>query len=285
MNALDPQLTWQVFTSAPLRTLGDDPPPGEQYRIWPPISSTLIAGENDAVLVDAPVTVTQARALADRVAASGKNLTGIYITHGHPDHWFGATVLLDRFPAARLVALPSVVQQMRKYLAPEVLQVWHQRFPGEIPAHPAVAGELSGAPGEIQVEGKELAPVALGHTDTDDTTCLYVPSLSLVAAGDAVYNGIYLQLRESTPATRQEWIAALGTIEALHPAVVIAGHKAPGSADTPGNIGETRTYIRVFEQVLAEEKTAFSVYQAMIAKYPERVFPGALWASASELTR
>jgi glyoxylase-like metal-dependent hydrolase (beta-lactamase superfamily II) len=284
MNALNPQLTWQVFTSAPLRTLGDDPPPGEEYRIWPPISSTLIAGENDAVLVDAPATVTQARALGDRVAASTKNLTSIYITHGHPDHWFGTAVLLDRFPAARVVALPSVVGQMRKYLVPDVLQVWHERFPGEIPGDLAVAEELSGGVGEAQVEGRELVPIALGHTDTDDTTCLYVPSLSLVAAGDAVYNGVYLQLRESTPATRQEWIAALDVIEALHPAVVIAGHKAPGADDTPGNIDETRRYIRVFEQVLAEQETALGVYQAMISHYPERAFPGALWQSASELT-
>jgi len=283
MNALNPQLTWQVFPSAPLRTLGDPPPPGQQFRTWPPISSTLIAGENDAVLVDAPVTVSQARALADRVAASGKNLTGIYITHGHPDHWFGAAVLLDTFPGARLVALPSVVGQMRKYLAPDVLAVWQERFPGEIPGDLAVAEELTGRAGEVEVEGRELVPMALGHTDTDDTTCLYVPSLSLVAAGDAVYNGVYLQLRESTPATRQEWIAALDIIEALHPAVVIAGHKAPGADDTPASIGETRRYIRDFEQVLAEQDTALGVYQAMISRYPQRVFPGALWQSASEL--
>jgi hypothetical protein len=100
-----------------------------------------------------------------------------------------------------------------------------------------------------------------------------------------VYNGVYLQLRESTAATRQEWIAALDAIEALRPAVVIAGHKAPGTADTPGNIDETRRYIRVFEQVLAEQDTALGVYQAMVSRYPERVFPGALWQSASELVK
>ena len=105
-------LTWEVFTSAPLQTLGDDPPPGQRHRIWPPISSTLIAGRNSAVLVDAPITTAQAAALADRVAATGKLLTDIYITHGHPDHWFGASVLLDRFPGARIVALPGVVHRM-----------------------------------------------------------------------------------------------------------------------------------------------------------------------------
>jgi hypothetical protein len=50
---------------------------------------------------------------------------------------FGGSVLLDQFPAARLEALPAVVRQMRRYLAPDALQLWRQRFPGEIPPHPA----------------------------------------------------------------------------------------------------------------------------------------------------
>jgi glyoxylase-like metal-dependent hydrolase (beta-lactamase superfamily II) len=274
-------LTWEVFTSAPLRTLGDDPPPGQQYRVWPPTSSTLIAGEGNAVLVDVPITIAQAGALADHVAASGKTLTHIYITHGHPDHWFGASILLDQFPDTRIVALPAVVRQMGKYLTPAALELWNRRFPGQVPPHPVAAAELGSD--RIELEGHELIPIALGHTDTDDTTCLHVPSLRLVAAGDAVYNGVYLQLRESSAATRQKWIAALDTIQSLHPEVVIAGHKKPGSADGPGNIEATRAYIRDFEQALVEEDTAIGVYRAMISRYPDRLFPGALWASASEL--
>ncbi|HEX8005922.1 MAG TPA: MBL fold metallo-hydrolase [Trebonia sp.] len=280
MTARD-RLTWDVFPSEPLQTLGDDPPPGQQHRIWPPISSTLIAGEDSAILVDTPITTAQASTLADWVAAKGKNLTGIYITHGHPDHWFGASVLLDRFPAARMVATPAVVRQMRRYMTPDALPLWRQRFPGQMPGRLVVAGELSGT--VIVLEGQELVAVELGHTDMDDTTCLHVPSIGLVVAGDAVYNDVYLHLGESSPATRQEWIAALDTIESLRPAAVVAGHKKPSRADEPGNIDETRGYIRAFEQALAEEDTALGVYQNMIARYPDRAFPGALWASASGL--
>jgi glyoxylase-like metal-dependent hydrolase (beta-lactamase superfamily II) len=231
--------------------------------------------------VDAPITTTRAGALADRVAVTGKSLTCIYITHGHPDHWFGASVLLDRFPDARMVAIPAVVCQMRRYLAPEALALWRRRFPGQIPADLTVAAELG--PQGIELEGHQLTPVALGHTDMDDTTCLHVPSARLVAAGDAVYNGVYPQLRGSSAATRHEWIAALDTIESLRPAVVVAGHKRPGATDGPENIDATRRYIRSFEKALAEEGTAAGVYQAMVSRYPDRLFPGALWASACDL--
>jgi hypothetical protein len=72
------------------------------------------------------------------------------------------------------------------------------------------------SPAEI-IEG-----AAVGHTDTDDTTCLHVPSIGLVVAGDAVYNGIHPFLNESNRQTRLEWIAALDKIDALKPSAVRA---------------------------------------------------------------
>ena len=84
------------------------------------MASTLIYGERDAVLVDAFMTVKQANALADWVATKGKNLTTIYITHGHGDHWFGVGTLLERFPNARVIATPEVVKVMRQNASPRV---------------------------------------------------------------------------------------------------------------------------------------------------------------------
>jgi glyoxylase-like metal-dependent hydrolase (beta-lactamase superfamily II) len=38
--------------------------------------------------------------LVEWAAASGRNLTTIYITHGHGDHFFGTGALLNHFPNA-----------------------------------------------------------------------------------------------------------------------------------------------------------------------------------------
>jgi glyoxylase-like metal-dependent hydrolase (beta-lactamase superfamily II) len=97
------------------------------------IASTLIYGKQDAVLVDTFMTVKQAESLVDWVAASGKNLTTIYITHGHGDHWFGIGALLERFPNAKAVATPNVVKVMRQHASPELLErIWKAGFPGQI---------------------------------------------------------------------------------------------------------------------------------------------------------
>ena len=272
-------LKWDVFLAPSIPAITSDLPPGEKQRPWPPISSTLISGERDAVLVDAPITVEQARALANWIAASGKNLTTIYATHGHGDHFFGATAVLERFPNARFVAQPEVIKIMRQQASPESLATyWNPRFPGQISSQLAIAEELTG--NFIDLEGKDLVSVPLGFTDTAGTTCLHVPSIGLIVAGDAAYNGVHLHLSESPDQQkRQEWIAALDKMESLKPRAVIAGHKRVGNVDSPKILGETRKYIRDFERLAMQTTTARELYDQMLKLYPDWGNPGALWTS------
>src|SRR5213593_3073236 len=138
-------LNWDVFVTPGIPTVTSDLPPGTTQQMWSPISSTLISGKRDAVLVDAFITVEQADALVDWVVASGKNLTMIYATHGHGDHFFSASTVLDRFPNARAVATPDVVKLMRRQASPEVLATsWSARFPGQISGQLVIADELEG---------------------------------------------------------------------------------------------------------------------------------------------
>jgi glyoxylase-like metal-dependent hydrolase (beta-lactamase superfamily II) len=272
------QLKWDVFV-AKRQGLTRDLPPGKEEWMWVPGSATLIYGEKDAVLVDTLLTVEHAKALVEWVAAHGKKVTTIYVTHGHGDHFFGLGAVLDRFPNARAVAMPDVVKVMRRQASPEsVTNFWKARYPGQIPERLVIAEELRG--GVIELEGRELVPVPLGHTDTDNTTCLHVPSAGLVVAGDAAYNDVHLYLAESNAQTRREWIAALDTIEALKPRAVIAGHKKAERDDSPRIIEETRQYIRDFERLAEATTTARELYDKMSELYPNRANPGSLWGSA-----
>ena len=275
-----PPLNWDVLVTPGIPIATSDLPPGTKQAMFQAIASTLIFGKRDAVLVDAFMTVKQADALVDWVAASGKNLTTIYITHGHGDHWFGIGALLERFPNARAVATPEVVKVMRQQATPEFLEkFWKAGFPGQIPDRLVIAEELKG--NVIDLEGHDLVAVKLGHTDTDHTTCLNVPAVGLVVAGDAVYNDVHLYLVESKAKSRQEWISALDKIESLNPRAVIAAHKRPSNDDNPRIIEETRQYIRDFDRIAGVTATAQELYDKMLELYPNRVNPGwALWSSA-----
>jgi glyoxylase-like metal-dependent hydrolase (beta-lactamase superfamily II) len=224
-------LGYKVFTVT-RPGLNRDVPPGKESLMWVANSSTLIYGARDAVLVDTFLTVEQCNGLADEIVASGKTLKAIYITHAHGDHFFGIKVLQDRFVHVKALATPEVVARMTLQITPEKLNArWRKLFPNQIPDVISIADPLEG--NEIDLEGRKLAVVRLGHTDTDDTTCLHVPSIGLVLAGDAVYNGIHPFLNESNRQTRLQWLAALDKLDALKPSAVVAGHKIPVNDDSP----------------------------------------------------
>jgi glyoxylase-like metal-dependent hydrolase (beta-lactamase superfamily II) len=276
----DTNLSWQVLTSK-RPGLSHDLPPGKEDLAWVANSVTLISGQRDAVLIDTFLTSEQAQTLVDWVAASGKNLVTIYITHGHGDHFFGLVPLLKRFPRARAITTPNIVEAMERQLSPEWLDdFWRSRFPGQIPERLAVAETLKD--GEFELEGRKLVTIDTGHTDTSSSTCLYVPAIGLLVAGDVVYNGIHLYLAETDTNSRLEWIAALDKLEALRPKAVIAGHKIPENDDDPRIIGETRQYLRDFNRLNETTSTARELYDAMLEIYPDRANPGSLWGAANK---
>jgi len=277
---IDPAgLHWDVLTSK-RPGLGRDLPPGNETLMWVANSSTLIYGERDALLVDTLLTIDQSQTLLDWVVASGKNLSAMYITHGHGDHCFGIAPLLERFPRAKAIAIPQVVDAMRAQTSPAVVEnFWRRLFPGQIPDRLVVAEALDR--GEFQLDGNRFIVVNAGRTDTAHSTCLYVPAIGLIVAGDVVYNGIHPYLGETDTHSRLEWISVLDKLEALKPQAVIAGHKVPTNDDDPRIIGETRKYLQDFNRLDAATTSARQLYDAMLELYPDRANPGSLWGAAN----
>src|SRR5580704_3382987 len=282
MNANDTTTTdlqWKVLTIKRPGLVRDLPSGKEELR-WVANSSTLISGERDAILVDTFLTTEQSQTLSDWIVASGKNLTAIYITHGHGDHFFGLASLLERFPRARAVATPEVVKAMHEHLSPDRIEnFWRRLFPGEIPDRLLVAEPLEG--NSLELEGHKLVAVNTGRTDTAHSTCLHVPSIGLIVGGDVVYNGIHPYLGETDTQSRIEWISTLDKLEPLKPKAVVAGHKVPENDDDPRIISETRQYLRDFDRLNEATANARELYEAMLELYPDRVNPGSLWGAAN----
>jgi len=274
-------LQYEVIVTDGLTRAGGAVLPNGEPIVSSPISSTLIYGRNDAILVDPPMSKGQTREVIDRITRSGKHLKYIYTTHGHGDHWAGTKQILDQFPDAVAYATQGTIKHMHEQNSPELRKMFEHNFPGQFGDIQVVARPMPEA--GLDLEGNSILAIEVGHSDTDDTTVLYVPSLSLIAAGDVVYNGVHPYLLESGKGGLDAWLVALDKVEALHPKAVIAGHKNKALKDDPVTIEETRKYLSDAKRLLASNLKPIEYFQQMVALYPNYLNPGPLWYSGLAL--
>jgi glyoxylase-like metal-dependent hydrolase (beta-lactamase superfamily II) len=245
------------------------------------LASTLILGEHDAVLVDAPFTRQQVQRVGDWIERSGKRLAFIYATHGHGDHWFGTGLLMRRFPGPIAYATEGTIAMMHHQATEGRAERWDVDFPGLIPDSPVVYQPI---PAEgFEVEGHRLIAIETGHTDTDDTTVLHVPSIGLVVAGDVAYNGVHQYLLESAGGGIDAWLTAIDKVAALKPRAVVAGHKNKDLPDDPAILEQTRDYLLDARRLLADKPSPREFYDQMVDLYPDRLNLGPLWYGAEGL--
>ncbi|BCW05702.1 MBL fold metallo-hydrolase [Arthrobacter sp. NtRootA1] len=272
------QLHYETLVLDGTPRAGDGRLPSGESFVTSPLTLTLITGERDAVLVDAPYTYGQIERTRNWIKDSGKRLAFVYITHGHGDHWLGVEELLKAFPDTAVYATESTLAKMATEVVEGRAAVWDPALPGLVPPASLVA-EVVPEVG-LELEGERLEPIHLGHTDTDGTTALWVPSIELVVAGDAIYNGAHQYVLESGDGGLEQWLEAIDKIEALSPKYVVAGHKAPGAGDDPSNIQATRQYLLDARDALAAAGSPKDYYDTMLRRYPHHVNASPVWYGA-----
>jgi glyoxylase-like metal-dependent hydrolase (beta-lactamase superfamily II) len=281
VNAIGP--TYEVLVSETVPLALPDLLPDGGARTWAPVSTTLILGRDEAVLVDPPLTAAQADVVAERVRAGGRKLTYIFSTHAHGDHWFSAASIAERFPGAQVVATASTIEQMHR-AARTRAGFWDRILPGQIPDSPVTATAVEELGNRILLEGHELRVIEVGHSDTDDTSVLHVPDLGLVVAGDVVYDGVHQYLVESRDGGLDAWRHAIDAVEALGARDLVAGHKNRDHDDNAERqILGTRRYLDDAEELLKAEPTARGFYEGMAQRYPDHLNRSSLWGSGQAL--
>jgi glyoxylase-like metal-dependent hydrolase (beta-lactamase superfamily II) len=228
------------------------------------VNATLVSGARDAILIDAAFTRADAQALVAAIRESGKNLTTVYVTHAHPDHYFGSEVIMQAFPSARLVALPSTIRGIGETWKAKVAQ-WKPNYGEAITSTPTIPRPLQGT--TLMLEGETLQIVGPVQGDDANNSYVWIPSLKAVIAGDVVYSGVHVWTAETNQAARTRWAATLESIAALNPTVVVPGHQRPESGYAPSSLPFTREYLATFDAALTSSKSAAELESKVKGKY------------------
>jgi glyoxylase-like metal-dependent hydrolase (beta-lactamase superfamily II) len=234
------------------------------------VDSTLIVGKTEAILVDAQFRLKDELKLADQIAATRRNLKAIIITHPDDDHYAGLAVLQKRFPQARIYMAAAALDEFKRTVA-DSLAGMKKRFPSETPDSLPTPELLPSNPLTVDGYAIEIFTDMQGdYMEKPANSFLWIPSLRAVIAGDLVFNGVHPWLAGSTAKTRADWRKSLERVAALHPRIVVAGHKKKSELpDSPASVAFMRQYLTDFEAASQVAHDADSLVAAMKEKYPD----------------
>ena len=231
------------------------------------VASVIVMGKKNAVLIDAQWTLSNAHRVIAEIAETGKHLETIYVSHAHPDHYFGLGIIAEAFPFARILALASVAHTINHQFFGK-LEHWETVIgPANVCRKTVPIEPLSRNYIELEGERIEILPEVVG--DLKFNSVVWIPSIRTLYGSDVLFNQAHPFTCEVTPEERAQWISDIEKLEKLGAHVVIPGHQKPGMPFDYSSYDFTKEYLVATEEEIARTDSEGSFFYAMVQRFPE----------------
>ena len=231
------------------------------------VASVIVTGKTDALLIDAQWTLSNAHRVVAEILETGKHLKTIYVTHAHPDHYFGLGPVAEAFPEARVTALPSVARTINHQFFGKI-EHWEKVIGvTNVPRKAVNIEPLTGNYIDLEGHRIEIIPEVMG--DLRYNTVVWIPSIKTLYGSDVLFNQAHPFTCEVTAEERKLWIQEIERLETLNAEVVIPGHQKPGMPFDSSSFGFTRDYLIATDEELLNTKDVAGFYYAMVKRYPD----------------
>jgi glyoxylase-like metal-dependent hydrolase (beta-lactamase superfamily II) len=202
------------------------------------------------------------------IRGSGKNLKTVFITHAHPDHYFGLEIIRKHFPNAKVVSTADVVQEINETAAGK-LAYWKPMYKDDLTDEVPVVDVLDS--NELVLEGHSLPIIPIGEGESSHSNLVFVPSTQTLIAGDNLYAGVHLWLAEGRP---QAWLSNLKHIASLSRVKsIIVGHSSASAEQDRSVIDANVRYINYAVAEAGRADSAESLASKIKAKYSSYKLP------------
>jgi glyoxylase-like metal-dependent hydrolase (beta-lactamase superfamily II) len=231
------------------------------------VASVIVTGKTDAALIDAQWSLSNGHRVAAEILETGKDLKTIYITHAHPDHYFGLGPIVEAFPGAKVIALPSIARTINKQMFGKI-EYWRNIIgPTNVPTKAVRIKPMLQNSFELEGHRIEIIPEVMG--DVKYNTVVWIPSIKTLYGSDVLFNKSHPFTCEITAEERRQWIKDIERLEKMGAEVVIPGHQKPGMPFDNSSFEFTREYLVATEGELARTKNTASFFYAMAMRYPD----------------
>ena len=234
--------------------------PGEKAIF--PVSSSLVTGDKEAILIDAQFDVQHGQALVDMIKKSGKKLTTVYISAGDPDFYFGLEPVMAAFPDVKVLADQHVVDHINQTKDAK-LAYWGPILAEQAPKTLIVPQVMTAS--HLTLDGEKIE---IKEMNTP-TAYLWAPSIKTALGGVPVYSGVHVWMADSqTKEARAHWVKTLNELLAMKPERVVPGHFLGTAPKGTEAVTFTRDYVQRFEQELATAKHSDQLIDGLKKAFP-----------------
>lgn len=234
------------------------------------VTSNLILGPTEAVLVDSQFIRSDAAQVVSMIKKSGRRLKTVFVTHGHPDHYFGIETLKAAFPDARYVASADTVADIQATGAGK-LTYWKGIYGDELPA--AVPTVNIATANDLVVDGEALQLKQIGPGESEHASVIIIPSLKAAITGDMLYDQVHLWLAEAVGQT-DSWKQNLKTLkEDQSVQTLYVGHQKVSRPNNKNLIDLNVKYIDRALNIFGQAATAEQGATNLKAAFPEYSLP------------
>ena len=221
----------------------------------------IIESENVLVIVDGQFLSSYAVAFRAYADSLKKPIDRLYISHRHPDHWFG---IGDAFSDIPLHALPETRSFIKEH--GEASRVDHLSKLGDQAPAQVIVPQHSVEPGVEVIDGVTYVFDRIVDTEIDFLLTIRLPELKIHIVQDLIYSGTHLYLTKDI----SHWVAILNDMLGSDYDLFLAGHGVPADKK---EVVENVKYLLAAKEAIAQgfDNDDFKSY--MVKRFPNRECP------------
>lgn len=222
----------------------------------------VIESENVLVVVDGQFLAPYATKFREYIDSLGKPIERLYLSHRHPDHWFG---LGTAFADTEIYALPEVISFIAKNGQDSIDD--HQKKLGDLAPKTLVVPQNIVKPGTETIDGVKYIFDRVIDTEIDYLLTIRLPELGVYIVQDLIYSGTHLYLTSFM----EHWIQILEKMLTSNYELFLPGHGLPADKN---EVAKNIEYLAAAKGAYDNGLKNKIFQKFLIERYPERKCPG-----------
>ena len=221
----------------------------------------IIESKNKLVLVNSQFLVPYAQQFREYADSLKKPIDRLYLSHRHPDHWFG---LAAAFSDIAIYALPETISFLKKDGEASLKDHWKL---GDLVPDTIVVPQEAARLGEDTIDGVKYSFSKVTDTEIDFLLTIGLPEIGVYIPQDLIYSGTHLYLTKYM----KHWIQILQEMLLSEYELFMPGHGLPADKN---EVARCIEYLSAAREAVGNGLADEAFKEFLLQRYPERKCPG-----------